>query len=349
MSDKTPDGRAVATRDGEAVATRDGRAVATRDDKAVATRDGEAAAILDGKAVGAEIRAELKDEVTALVDAGGRRPQLVAVLVGENAASAAYVRNKARTCEKVGMIGRTLRLPADISHAALEREIEGLNRDETVDGILVQLPLPSQVDERRVLELIRPDKDVDGFHPVNVGRLWTGEECLAPATPSGIIEMLRRRGVEMKGAGAVIVGRSNIVGKPMASLLLREHATVTICHSRTRDLAAVCRTADILIAAVGVTALVGPDHVREGAVVIDVGMNRVDDRQVLERLYPGDEKRRRRFDKRGYLLTGDVDFHAVAGKASAITPVPGGVGPLTVAMVVANTLRASKRLQGIAP
>ena len=301
--------------------------------------------ILNGKAVAAEIQAELKDGVEALVSAGGRRPQLVAVLVGDNSASAAYVRSKAKTCEKVGMIGRTLRLPEDISHEALEREIIGLNEDETVDGILVQLPLPSQVDERRVLELIRPEKDVDGFHPVNVGRLWTGEECLAPATPSGIIEMLRRRDIEMKGANAVIVGRSNIVGKPMAALLLRENATVTICHSRTRDLVATCQTADILIAAVGVTALIGPDHVREGAVVVDVGMNRVDDVAMLERLYPGDEKRRKRFDKRGYLLTGDVDFHAVAGKAAAITPVPGGVGPLTVAMVVANTLRASKRLQ----
>ena len=302
-------------------------------------------ALLDGKAVAAEIQAELKDGVGALVEGGGRRPQLVAVLVGDNVASAAYVRSKAKTCEKVGMIGRTLRLPEDISHDALEREIIGLNEDETVDGILVQLPLPSQVDERRVLELIRPEKDVDGFHPVNVGRLWTGEECLAPATPSGIIEMLRRRDIEMKGANAVIVGRSNIVGKPMAALLLRENATVTICHSRTRDLVATCQTADILIAAVGVTALIGPDHVREGAVVVDVGMNRVDDVAMLERLYPGDEKRRKRFDKRGYLLTGDVDFHAVAGKAAAITPVPGGVGPLTVAMVVANTLRASKRLQ----
>ena len=301
--------------------------------------------ILNGKAVAAEIQAELKDGVEALVSAGGRRPQLVAVLVGDNSASAAYVRSKAKTCEKVGMIGRTLRLPEDISHEALEREIIGLNEDETVDGILVQLPLPSQVDERRVLELIRPEKDVDGFHPVNVGRLWTGEECLAPATPSGIIEMLRRRDIEMKGANAVIVGRSNIVGKPMAALLLRENATVTICHSRTRDLVATCQTADILIAAVGVTALIGPDHVREGAVVVDVGMNRVDDVAMLERLYPGDAKRRKRFNKRGYLLTGDVDFHAVAGKAAAITPVPGGVGPLTVAMVVANTLRASKRLQ----
>lgn len=306
----------------------------------------EEVTILDGKAVAAEIQAELKGGVEALVNAGGRRPQLVAVLVGDNAASAAYVRSKAKTCEKVGMIGRTLRLPEDISHDALEREIIGLNEDETVDGILVQLPLPSQVDERRVLELIRPEKDVDGFHPVNVGRLWTGEQCLAPATPSGIIEMLRRRDIEMKGANAVIVGRSNIVGKPMAALLLRENATVTICHSRTRDLVATCQTADILIAAVGVTALIGPEHVREGAVVVDVGMNRVDDVAMLERLYPGDEKRRKRFDKRGYLLTGDVDFHAVAGKAAAITPVPGGVGPLTVAMVVANTLRASKRLQG---
>ncbi|MEM8995838.1 MAG: bifunctional methylenetetrahydrofolate dehydrogenase/methenyltetrahydrofolate cyclohydrolase FolD [Acidobacteriota bacterium] len=301
--------------------------------------------ILDGKAVAAEIQHELARRVEALTQAGGRPPQLVAVLVGDDAASAAYVRNKARTCEKVGMVGRTARLPADISHGELEATIHGLNEDDAVDGILVQLPLPDQIEERRILELIRPEKDVDGFHPVNVGRLWSGEDCLAPATPSGVIEMLRRRGVERKGANAVIVGRSNIVGKPMAALLLRENATVTICHSRTKDLVDACRTADILIAAVGVTALIGPDHVKEGAVVIDVGMNRVDDVSRLERLYPGDAKRRRRFDKRGYLLTGDVDFRGVYPRASAITPVPGGVGPLTVAMVVANTLRASEAFQ----
>ncbi|MEO1365899.1 MAG: bifunctional methylenetetrahydrofolate dehydrogenase/methenyltetrahydrofolate cyclohydrolase FolD [Acidobacteriota bacterium] len=302
--------------------------------------------ILDGKAVAAEIHEELTRRVEALATAGGRPPQLVAVLVGDDAASAAYVRNKAKTCERVGMVGRTLRLPADISHGELEATIHGLNEDDAVDGILVQLPLPDQIEERRILELIRPEKDVDGFHPVNVGRLWSGEDCLAPATPSGVIEMLRRRGVELKGADAVIVGRSNIVGKPMAALLLRENATVTICHSRTKDLVDACRTADVLIAAVGVTALIGPDHVKEGAVVIDIGMNRVDDISQLERLYPGDAKRRRRFDKRGYLLTGDVDFHGVYGRASAITPVPGGVGPLTVAMVVANTLRASEASQG---
>ncbi|MEM1179054.1 MAG: bifunctional methylenetetrahydrofolate dehydrogenase/methenyltetrahydrofolate cyclohydrolase FolD [Acidobacteriota bacterium] len=301
--------------------------------------------ILDGKAVAAEIQQELARDVDALLAGGGRRPQLVAVLVGDNAASAAYVRNKARTCEKVGMIGRTLRLPASITHGELEDTIHGLNEDDDVDGILVQLPLPSQVDERRILEMIRPEKDVDGFHPTNVGRLWSGEKCLAPATPSGVIEMLRRRGIERRGAHAVIVGRSNIVGKPMAALLLRENATVTICHSRTKDLVGACRTADVLIAAVGVTALIGPDHVKEGAIVIDVGMNRVDDVAQLERLYPGDEKRRRRYDKRGYLLTGDVDFHGVYDRASAITPVPGGVGPLTVAMVVANTLRASEAFQ----
>ena len=281
--------------------------------------------ILDGKAVAKAIQADLKQDVEELISSGGRRPQLVAVLVGDNAASSAYVRSKAKTCEKVGMIGRTLRLPADITQEDLEKAVEDLNQDSEVDGILVQLPLPKHVDERRILEMIRPEKDVDGFHPVNVGRLWTGEDCLAPATPSGVIELLRREGIAMKGRHAVIVGRSNIVGKPMAALLLREHATVTICHSRTQDLADECRRADILVAAVGWTALIGAEHVREGAVVIDVGMNRVDEESELERLYPGDAVRRARFAKRGYLLTGDVDFHAATDRASALTPVPGGV------------------------
>ncbi|MEM6792351.1 MAG: bifunctional methylenetetrahydrofolate dehydrogenase/methenyltetrahydrofolate cyclohydrolase FolD [Acidobacteriota bacterium] len=304
-----------------------------------------AAKVLDGKAVARAIQSDLQAEVEALTADGGRRPQLVAVLVGDNAASGAYVRSKAKTCERVGMIGRTLRLPDSVQQAELESTIDALNGDPEVDGILVQLPLPAAIDERPILERISPEKDVDGFHPVNVGRLWSGEECLAPATPSGVIELLRREKIPMKGRHAVIVGRSNIVGKPMAALLLRENATVTICHSRTADLAAECRRADILIAAVGRTALIGPDHVREGAVVIDVGMNRVDEESELERLYPGDAVRRARYDKRGYLLTGDVDSRAVHAKASALTPVPGGVGPLTVAMVVANTLKASRRLQ----
>ncbi len=305
--------------------------------------------ILDGKSVASQIHEDLAKEVRQLIADGGRQPKLVAVLVGDNPASAAYVGSKARTCAKVGMAGETLRLDAKVTQESLESEISRLNLDAEVDGILVQLPLPAHIDERRILELVAPEKDADGFHPVNVGRLWTGEDCLAPATPSGIVEMLRRCDVPMAGRHAVIVGRSNIVGKPMAGLLLRENCTVTICHSRTHDLPAVCRRADILIAAVGRTAMVNADFVSEGAVVIDVGMNRVDDAETVQRLYPGNEKRAARFAKKGYILTGDVDYQRVLGKASAITPVPGGVGPLTVAMVVANTLRASLRKQGRDP
>ncbi|MEM1202339.1 MAG: bifunctional methylenetetrahydrofolate dehydrogenase/methenyltetrahydrofolate cyclohydrolase FolD [Acidobacteriota bacterium] len=305
--------------------------------------------LLDGKAVAAEIRRDITDQVDAMVAGGARRPKLVAVLVGDNAASAAYVRNKTRTCEKAGVLGETLRLPSDVDQATLEDEIRRLNDDDSVDGILVQLPLPRSIDERPILELVRPDKDVDGFHPENVGRLWIGEPALAPATPTGVVEMLRRCDIPLSGQHAVVVGRSNIVGKPMASLLLRENCTVTVCHSRTRDLAATCRDADILVVAIGRAAMVGPDHVREGAVVIDVGMNRIDDAAQLEHLHPGDRKRRRGFDKRGYALVGDVDFHRVAPKASAITPVPGGVGPLTVVSVLSNTVAASKRRQGVTP
>lgn len=302
--------------------------------------------ILNGKKTAAQIHEDLARRVESLVAGGGRAPKLVAVLVGDNPASAAYVGSKAKTCVKVGMEGETLRLSADVTQDHLESEIQRLNEDPVVDGILVQLPLPGHIDERRILELVAPEKDADGFHPVNVGRLWTGEDCLAPATPSGIVEMLKRCDIPMSGRHAVIVGRSNIVGKPMAGLLLRENCTVTICHSRTADLPAVCRQADILVAAVGRTAMIGPDHVRDGAVVIDVGMNKVDKEEDVAHLYPDNEKRAARFKKKGYILTGDVDYHRVLPKASAITPVPGGVGPLTVAMVVANTLQASLRLQG---
>jgi methylenetetrahydrofolate dehydrogenase (NADP+)/methenyltetrahydrofolate cyclohydrolase len=285
--------------------------------------------------------------VASLAARGARQPKLVAVLVGEDPASASYVASKAKGCLEVGIAGETLRLPADTGEPALLALIDSLNGDDTVDGILVQLPLPAAIDERKVLERVDPDKDVDGFHAFNVGRLWQGEKALAPATPSGVVEMLKRSGVPLAGSHAVVVGRSNIVGKPMAGLLLRESCTVTICHSKTRDLAALTRQADILVAAVGKPACIGPEHVKDGAVVIDVGVNRVDDRGFCERLYPGDEERRRSYDKKGYLLTGDVDFTRVLPKASLITPVPGGVGPLTVTMVIANTLAASLRRQGV--
>jgi methylenetetrahydrofolate dehydrogenase (NADP+) / methenyltetrahydrofolate cyclohydrolase len=302
--------------------------------------------LLDGKAVAAEIRAEVAAGVRDLAAAGARLPQLVAVLVGEDPASEVYVGSKVRGCAEVGMLSRTLRLAAGASEPELLAALDELNGDDAVDGILVQLPLPPQIPARHVLERISPQKDVDGFHPVNVGRLWLDEEGFTPATPTGIVALLKRSGVPLAGRRAVIVGRSAIVGKPMAGLLLREHCTVTVCHSRTADLAAVTREADLLVAAIGRPGLLGPDHVREGAVVVDVGMNRLADAAEAERLFPGDESRRQQLMNRGYTLVGDVDFTRVAPKAAAITPVPGGVGPLTVAMVLANTLKAAQRRQG---
>jgi methylenetetrahydrofolate dehydrogenase (NADP+) / methenyltetrahydrofolate cyclohydrolase len=303
--------------------------------------------ILDGKAAAAEIRAEVALSVREMVAAGARPPQLVAVLVGDDPASQAYVGSKVRGCAEVGMLSRTLRLSDQTSEAELLALLDELNAEDAVDGILVQLPLPSQITEKRVLDRVTPDKDVDGFHPVNVGRLWLDEPGLTPATPTGIVALLKRSGIPLSGQRAVIVGRSAIVGKPMAGLLVRESCTVTICHSRTVDLAAVTREADILIAAIGRAGMIGPDHIREGAVVIDVGMNRVNDAAEVERLYPGNEERRTQFASKGYILVGDVDFTRVAPKASRITPVPGGVGPLTVAMVIAGTLKASRRRQGL--
>jgi methylenetetrahydrofolate dehydrogenase (NADP+)/methenyltetrahydrofolate cyclohydrolase len=269
------------------------------------------------------------------------------VLVGDDPASQAYVGSKVRGCAEIGILSRTLRLPAATTEAELLSLLADLNAEDAVDGILVQLPLPKQIREKRVLDLIDPDKDVDGFHPVNVGRLWLDEEGLTPATPTGIVALLKKRGIPLSGQRAVIVGRSAIVGKPMAGLLLRENCTVTVCHSRTADLPAVTREADLLVAAIGRAGMIGPDHVRDGAVVVDVGMNRLADAAEVERLYPGDEERRRQLESKGYILVGDVDFTRVAPKASWITPVPGGVGPLTVAMVIANTLKASRRRQGL--
>lgn len=303
--------------------------------------------ILDGKAMAAEIRNDAKAAVEQLVADGGRRPKLLACLVGEDPASKAYVGSKSRVCEKAGVLSDVVELPSTTTRDELVEHVRRWNADDSIDGILIQLPLPDHLPEREILDLVLPEKDVDGFHPENVGRMWLDQTALTPATPTGVIEMLHRLDIPLKGKHAVIVGRSAIVGKPMAALLLREHCTVTVCHSRTQDLPAVCRQGDLVIAAVGRTAMVGAEHVRDGAVVIDVGINRVDDPDEVERLFPGDEKRRARFEKRGYILTGDVDYTRVAPKASAITPVPGGVGPLTVAQVVANTVTASRRRQGL--
>ena len=294
----------------------------------------------------AEIRADLKADVETFIAAGGRQPKLLACIVGDNPASKAYVGSKTKGCEEVGMAGEVANLPGTTSRDELAAQIRAWNEDDAIDGILIQLPLPDHLPERELLDLVVPEKDVDGFHPENVGKMWLDQPALTPATPTGVMEMLHRLEIPLKGQHAVVVGRSAIVGKPMAALLLREHCTVTVCHSRTRDLAAVCREADILVAAVGRTAMIGPDHVKDGAVVIDVGMNRVDDAAEVDRLFPGHEKRRARFEKRGYILVGDVDYTRVEPKASAITPVPGGVGPLTVTQVMVNTFVASKRRQG---
>jgi len=303
--------------------------------------------LLDGARVAKEIKAEVAEQAAALA-ARGITPRLDVVLVGDDPASEVYVRSKAKTSNELGMRSETHLLPETTGQAKLEELIDRLNGDDEVDGILVQLPLPSGLSSSAILDRIDPAKDVDGFHPVNVGRLQQGRPQLVPCTPAGIMEMLAREGIDLKGKRAVVVGRSDIVGKPMAMLLLHAHATVTLCHSRTTDLPAVTREAEILIAAVGQRALIGPDFVSEGAVVVDVGMHRVTDREVVEELYPGNEKKMAAFERRGAVLCGDVDTTRVAPIAGRITPVPGGVGPLTIAMLMANTVRAAEQRRGSA-
>ncbi len=302
--------------------------------------------ILDGSRCAAEIRDEVAAEVAAL-GAHGIVPRLDAVLVGDDPASQVYVRSKARTLAGLGMVSETHRLAATTPQGELEALVDRLNDDPEVDGILIQLPLSRGLDSAAVLGRVDPAKDVDGFHPHNVGLLQQGRPGLRPCTPAGIMEMLNRSGVSIEGRRAVVVGRSDIVGKPMAMMLLHANATVTVCHSRTRDLASVTREAEILIAAVGVRSLIGPDHVAEGAVVVDVGMHRVTDRATVEALYPDNPKKLAAFAKNGAVLAGDVDFTAVESKAGRITPVPGGVGPLTIAMLTANTVKAAKARRGV--
>lgn len=286
-----------------------------------------AASIIDGKTIAAEVRAEVKEAVAQWVAHGHRPPFLAVVLIGDNPASASYVRGKAKACAEVGMGTETIQHPASMTEAALLKLIQHLNADQNVDGILVQLPLPPHMDEKKVLHAIAPQKDVDGFHPENAGNLVIGQPAFSPATPAGVMELLKRSGVETRGAHAVVIGRSNIVGKPMANLLIQPgaDATVTVCHSRTKNLAALSAQADILVAAIGKPNFVAPNMVKEGAVVIDVGINRIEDLSK----------------KNGYRLVGDVDFHAVSQKAALITPVPGGVGPMTIAMLLKNTLTAA--------
>jgi len=286
--------------------------------------------ILDGRSLAKKIRAELADAVSEITKTGKRAPHLAAVLVGEDPASQAYVRNKVRSCEKVGFESTLIRKSADISQEELLKIVRDLNEDPGIDGFIVQLPLPGHLDEQAVTLAIDPAKDVDGFHPVNVGRLAQGLPCYVPATPNGIMEMLRRYEIETEGKEVVVVGRSNIVGTPMSILLSRKgnpgNATVTMCHSRTKDLSGHVQRADIVVAAIGRPGFITADMVKEGAVIIDVGINRVDDSSV----------------EKGYRLVGDVDYDAVAEKAAWITPVPGGVGQLTVVSLLMNTLRANR-------
>ena len=304
------------------------------------------ARILDGNAISTQIREELAQEVKELA-AQGIRPGLAAVLVGANPASEIYVRNKVKSCQALDLYSDKIILPDTITTEELLGQVEGLNRREEIDGILVQLPLPPQVDAQRVLQAVDPAKDVDGFHPVNIGKLVTQRPGLVPCTPAGILEILRRSGVTLKGAQAVVMGRSDIVGKPVALLLLHQHATVTICHSRTRDLAAVGRQADVLVAAIGKPAMITGEFVRPGATVIDVGINKLTDRAQVEQMFPGNAKRLADLDKRGYTLVGDVHPDSVLPVAGALTPVPGGVGPLTIAMLMVNTVRAACLRRGL--
>jgi methylenetetrahydrofolate dehydrogenase (NADP+)/methenyltetrahydrofolate cyclohydrolase len=303
--------------------------------------------ILDGKALAATIRGEVAEGVRDLLAAGGRQPGLAAVLVGDDPASSLYVTSKGRDCEEVGMVSHTHRLAADTREADLLALVDRLNGDDAIDGILVQLPLPSHLSGRRVLDRVDPGKDVDGFHPVSVGRLWLDEPGFVSATPAGVMELLRRYEVPLVGAHAVVLGRSAIVGKPMAGLLLRAHCTVTVCHSKSRDLRSITRQADVLVAAVGRAAMVGADDVKPGAVVVDVGINRLETEDAVLRAFPADPGKLERFRAKGSILVGDVDYDRVAPVAGAITPVPGGVGPLTRAMLLVNTLAASRSRQGL--
>jgi len=305
------------------------------------------ATILDGAAVAKAMRQRVAEGVRALAGQG-IVPRLEVILVGDDPASRVYVSSKAKASLEVGVRAATRLLPAATGADELRALIETLNTDADVDGILLQLPLPPPLEGRSFLDLIEPAKDVDGFHPYNVGLLHQGRPAFAPCTPSGIISLLAASGVEITGRRAVVLGRSEIVGKPMAALLLARHATVTTCHSRSRDLPSICREADLLVAAVGKPAMVTREYVRPGAVVIDVGVNRVESAETVSRLYPGDADRRAQVERKGYTLVGDVDFVAVREVAGAITPVPGGVGPLTIAGLLENTVKAARRRRGLA-
>ena len=303
-----------------------------------------AATLLDGVKIANDIKNEVAEEVCRLRETG-LRPGLAAVLVGSNPASEIYVRSKVQTCEALGLYSEKITPSEASTTEELLALVHDLNARDEIDGILVQLPLPPQVDSKKVLLAVAPEKDVDGFHPMNVGFLSTQRPGLVPCTPAGIMEMLRRSNIAIQGAEAVVVGRSDIVGKPMAMLLTNAHATVTICHSKTRDLPGICRRADILVAAMGRAGFVTRDFVKPGATVIDVGMNKITSREEFDEFFKGNEKREQAFTKNGYTLIGDV-HPEVAEVAGALTPVPGGVGPLTIAMLMANTLKAATFRRG---
>ena len=303
------------------------------------------AAILDGASVAKAIRGEVAIEV-AEYSKRGLRPGLAAVLVGNDPGSQIYVSGKVKTCEQLGLYSEKIDLPETTTTEALLALVRDLNSRDEIDGILIQLPLPKQIDAALVLNAVDPAKDVDGFHPVNVGRLLLNEPGLRPCTPAGIIELLERHKIQIEGARVVVMGRSRIVGLPVALLLLHRNATVTICHSRTRDLAAVAREADILVAAIGRTGMVDSSYIKPGAAVVDVGMNRVTNSEDLERFFGNDPRRRAVFEKNGYTLIGDVNPREAAEVAGYLTPVPGGVGPLTIAMLMKNTLAAMKMRRG---
>lgn len=301
--------------------------------------------ILDGNKIAEQIKSEVATEVKTL-ERSGIRPGLAAVLVGHDPGSEIYVRNKVKTSEQLGLFSVKITPPETVTTEEMLRLVEELNVREDIDGILVQLPLPKQVDSKRVLFAVSPEKDVDGFHPVNVGNLSTQRPSLAPCTPAGVIEILKRSHIPIRGADTVVVGRSDIVGKPVAMLLLNNNATVTVCHSQTRDLPSHTRQADILVAAIGKPGMITAEMIRPGATVIDVGINRITDRAEFEKYFKGDARREKTFAEKGSTLVGDV-HPSVAEVAGAYTPVPGGVGPLTIAMLMSNTVRAAKLRRGI--
>jgi len=309
------------------------------------------ATFINGNRIAEDLKSEVVLEVGNLREQG-IQPGLAVVLVGEDAASSAYVDMKARTCGKLGITSRKIVLPSSSTTEDLLSHVSQLNEDDSIDGILIQLPLPKHVSKHRVLEHVDPRKDVDGFHSSNLGSLLLGQETLVACTPSGVMELLRRSGVNLQGANAVVLGRSDDVGKPQAILLMHANATVTICHSRTRHVAEITRQADVVVAAMGRTAMVTRDFIKPGAVVMDVGTNKVSDKATIERLFGApsadNEARWNDFNRRGHIWVGDVDERSVMEVASMMTPVPGGVGPMTIAVLMKNTIKAARMRRGIA-